>query len=347
MSSADDVDERRGVHFGLPSGELGGTDDDPLRLVISGHGDGEVLIDIDEPAVSGVGRWVFRTTAPVGAWDRKRKRSEYRNALADKLDGRDGVDAEACAEAFDSVLVAVGAEEELAREAARPAVVDRLLGELDAARKFEAEKAAWMLDVTCDGKTVTVELSESEAVTAAGATKFRGRYHAAFNELLDLDPDSWERFIQEATADPEVVGTEETTAADMMAESVCSYIGQLIQPDKNPEAFKTSELAAFVDEGNATGTSEQIPAEHADADVAWVRSAVVNEALTSSDGAGKAGDKLSELSRTLQERGDTLGSAAEKYGVRAWPFDPSALSLSVDGVPDSRESDDDDEEVPR
>lgn len=186
--------------------------------------------------------------------------------------------------------------------------------------------------LTYNGRTADMEFTAGEMVSG-GARVLEDKIGTKFFDFeIEIEKEDWKAIKERWNRNKEIVNVVETTASDAVADRVLEFLGAnpLVVADR--EDMGNDVAAVWYDETNATGLDE------ADADdaIAWVQDSYLVDQMET---AGKQTDYKPELVKNLTARGDLYrGKMRKKWAwdtrKKLYPFDPTALGISADDVPD-------------
>ena len=333
------------VTFGLLSGERytdgelddGDAEDEQLLLEVRLLDGGGTKLVARESDGDGGYRDIMRADRSRTFFTSRQHIGEIGNKIRDSATLPPGVDGDDVKDGFEDAcrwLDRMADEAESETETAmRPPAVEQVLDDTERVAAFNGDPTVFTITLARNGRRTELELTQNELITG-GRNKLIGCYAGNFYERPEITKEDWGTITDAWLAQTEETGEETQTEMDTVVDAVVRHVSRTITVVGETEDYKTGTHAAFYDVGNSTADADvaEHPEGGPDADVIWVKSAVITEGLKES---GKSSGIIGELSKKLQESDAVYNGSKKKLGEgSAYPFDPEAVGKTRDSIPD-------------
>ena len=307
------------------------TDEGELRVLFVEYGsDGEQVI--------------HSTIENQDFFSRRQPRQTLANNARDKVS--DGIDGDKVKDEFERFCSDLDANHEETKEKFRSPTVDRLLNETQAVDVFVGDPTITTVRLKHNGREEEIDFTQGEWVNGNPA-KLENEYYQRFVDRINVEKEDWNDLIDAWDEEATVVDRESLSTQNAIVERVIGELSGRVTPFDYREALTTDERAAWYDPNNSADDGDVADVAGADADVLWVKSDLVQEALKKAGRDPNA--ELPKISRQFKKNGYAYTTTKRKSAgpdrpesPRCFGFDPEVLGIDREHV-QSRE--DGEEEV--
>lgn len=249
-----------------------------------------------------------------------------------------GIDGEAVANEFRSLCSTLSANHDDVQATWLPPIVTDLLEQTQCVEVYGGDPTTFAVTMKRDGAEHEIEFTTGEFM-APNSAPFRDKYGAVFYEKIDIEPDVWERLVDEWLEMKEIVAVESYSEEQATADEVADVLADRLTPVDDRNVLANGTMSAWYDEDNSKHDKDVANAtDQEDPDVLWVRSDAVREVLPD---VGKPREYFGTLSGTLRKTGMTFtttkGIVVDGDEKRCCTFDPEVLGIPCEAVHSSDE----------
>lgn len=261
---------------------------------------------------------------------------QFTNKVADSLDNRKGVDADAVTVELVKWFAEMNEldEEERANILLTNEVQTIIDGTHYPVEVYGGETTTWHITLTFEGITRELKFTASEMVSGGGRVLQEKIANGHF-EVVKIEEEDWEAIRDHWQENKEVVSYVDESSEDTIADRVLEYLGHNVTPVDGKKKLANSPGAAWFDETNEAGSSA-VPVNES---VIWVQNTFLVDQI---EAAGKSPEFKSQLIKTLNSRDDIHDIEADgrkrwpnnqgKERAKFYPFKPEALGISAEDV---------------